>query len=567
MNWSIKISEANFKLSDIGATSCVLTLKSLACDELVISTPKQSFASINQHVELFLDGARKFAGSCCDISASIAGSREIFTYTFKNAWLDLQEMPFLQEWLCVGMSDTEFKPFNVLKSKNLFGLDYEGKRVNSASHIAEIIDYASKNGVSISLGDCEASTQFPSYEIRDLTCEQALLKILKWSPDIVSYFDYTQNPPALNLKKRSLLPEKNPPIGKIKSLNYAPCRDLQVENVNIIYERTHTIDGETYSSFESDTYPSSDNANLKNCLSFTVELSGKRANTLVQKIEAENIDTDSPDWWKSKAPFLNEYEGCIISIDNVKRVSSLPRELISGTVMEWMLKSVERDIITADVSIYKDNSKILTKKITIKLIATDASNQTYSNVSVTQYSEPTPVGVAKNLYESLCDLQYKGSMSLIDESGENYLASKLKMEGKFENAVVYESRLDLFSKNLTLNFGPQKYLQGADFVELYRIPKGRLASANTSRNSAKEIKDAPIELSPANNQTDTQTFNSELNQVEIVSDGEKLNEIILDPKLIEVDNLVMQPRKLAVVYNAKLAYAYVLTTEAFEEEV
>ncbi|MBS1485883.1 MAG: hypothetical protein HP060_03725 [Opitutales bacterium] len=45
-----------------------------------------------------------------------------------------------------------------------------------------------------------------------------------------------------------------------------------------------------------------------------------------------------------------------------------------------MLKSVERDIITADVSIYKDNSKILTKKITIKLIATDASNQTYSNV-------------------------------------------------------------------------------------------------------------------------------------------------------------------------------------------
>ena len=158
-------------------------------------------------------------------------------------------------------------------------------------------------------------------------------------------------------------------------------------------------------------------------------------------------------------------------------------------------------------------------------------------------------------------------MSLIDESGETYLACKLKMEGKFENAVVCESRLDLFSKNLTLNFGPQKYLQGADFVELYRIPKGRLASANTSRNSAKEIKDAPIELSPANNQTDTQTFNSELNQVEIVSDGERLNEIILDPKLIEVDNLVMQPRKLAVVYNAKLAYAYILTTEAFEEEV
>ena len=58
MNWSIKISEATFKLSDIGATSCVLTLKSLACDELIISTPKQSFASINQHVELFLDGAR-----------------------------------------------------------------------------------------------------------------------------------------------------------------------------------------------------------------------------------------------------------------------------------------------------------------------------------------------------------------------------------------------------------------------------------------------------------------------------------------------------------------------------
>lgn len=566
MSYSVKISGEVFSLSQICASGCVLKLKSLACDELAIISPLPQLAALNQEIELFSGSVRKFRGRCSDISAKISGSKSSYVYTFKNAWLDLRELPYLQKWLCVSHSDSAYNPVNVFKARNLFGLDYDGAKLDSASHIAEIIDYAQSKGASLELGSCEATAQFPAYEARDLTCEQALLRILKWSPDVISYFDYAQDTPVLNLKKRSSLPEKSLEGLKLKSLQYAPCRDLQVGSVNIIYERTHTIDGESYSSYETDFYPASAQSDAKNCLSFTVELSGRRANTLVQKIETENIATNSEDWWKSKAPFLKEFEGCDISIDSIKRVSSLPRELVSGTVMEWMLKSVERDIITADISVSKEGSKILTKKVCIKLVATNASSQTYTSVSVSQQSEPTPVGVAKSLYEAMCDLQYKGSLSLIDESGESFAASKIALPGKFGNAAVCESSLNILSKNLTLKFGPQKYLQGDEFAELFRIPKLQNSASSIVRNSAKEIKDAPIELSPGNNQTDTQSFDSEINFLDLIHPGENSTEIVLDPKLIELENLTMQPRKYAVVHNGQLAYAYILSTETFEEE-
>lgn len=566
MSWSIKISGESFSLSEIGASGCVLKLKSLACDELSVTLPTPKLAQLNQELELFSGSKRKFRGRCSDISAKISGNKRSYIYTFKNAWLDLRELPYLQEWLCVYSTDSAYNPSKVFKARNLFGLGYDGTRLNSASHIAEIIDYAQTKGVSLELGACEADVQFPAYEARDLTCEQALLRILRWSPDIVSYFDYSQETPVLNLKKRASLAEKSLDGLKLKSLQYAPCRDLQVGSVNIIYERTHTIDGESYSSCETDFYPPNAQSDAKNCLSFTVELSGRKANTLVQKIETENIEVDSTDWWKSKAPFLKEFEGCEISIASIKRVSSLPRELVSGTVMEWMLKSVERDIITANVSVSKDGSKILTKRVCIKLVATDASSQTYSSVSVSQQSEPTPTGVAKNMYEAMCDLQYKGSLSLIDESGEDFTPSRVTLASKFNNAVVCESNLDILSKNLTLKFGPQKYLQGDEFAELFRIPKLQNPASSTVRNSAKEIKDAPIELSPNNNQTDTQSFDSEINFLDLIHPEKNSTEIVLDPKLIERENLTMQPRKYAVVHNSRLAYAYILSTEPFEEE-
>lgn len=565
MNWFLKISNESLPLNQLNASECSLHLRSLACDELTICSSIPNLVSLNQSAELFFNDTRKFKGKCCDICAKISGSNEKFLYSFKNVWLDLQELPFMQEWSSVGLTDTNFNPFNVLKTKTLFGLNYSGQRIDSASNILEIVNYAKSKNIGLNLGDCQAITQFPSYEARDLTCAQALLRILRWSPDIVSFFDYSQETPILNLKKRSSLTSKSLQNSKIKSIQYSPCRDLQLGSVNIIYEKTHSIDGEYFSSFYTDKYPENPQTDGKNSLSFTIELSGNKNKTLIQKIKTQNIDADSIDWWKSKTPFLNDYEDCTFTIDSVKRVSSLPRELVSGTIMEWMLKSVEEDVISAEISILKNNIKLKTKKVSIKLIATNASTQTYSNLVSSQESEPTPIGVAKNLYDSLSDLQYKGSVKLADIQNEDFFASVISLPNKFENAAVTDSKLDIFSGNLTLNFGPQNYLQASDFIQLYRIPKLRNLSNNTSRNSAKEIKDAPIELSSNNNQTDTFGFDSKINFLDLFNPDDETIKITLDPKLIEIENADMKPRRYAVIHNSELKYAYILSTEPLQE--
>lgn len=567
MSWSLKFVRGEFAIGELDVFSCKLRLRSLASDELTLTSSSPLLASLEEQVQLLFNGQKKFVGKCKAIDAKISGASEIYIYTFKNVWLDLEELPFMQEWSSVEASAQTAASFNLYKTKNLFGMNFSGQKANSAVHIAEIIEYAISKDANIALGDCEAVAQFPNFEAHDLTCAQALLKILHWSPDIVGFFDYSQTMPTLNLKKRSSLPEKSLQNLKIKSLQYSPCRDLLVNGVNIIYEKSHTIDGESYSSYECDKYPTNVDCSGLKCLSFTVELSGERQNTLIQKIETSTIDTSSALWWRQKLAFLNNYSDADFEIENVTRISTLPRELVSGTVTEWMLKSVEEDIVCADISIYKNNVKILTRKVSVKLIATNASSQNYIHTAVYQNAEPRPANLAKNLYDALSVLQYKGSIKIADAQNENLFASKISMANKFQNAIVCDTLLDIFTGNLTANFGPQKYLQGADFAELFRISKSQKSSPYTSRNSAKQIKQAPVELAPSSNTNDTMFEDSQVNVFEVVNPLENGGKIVLDPKLILSENSTMQPRKYAVVENGILKFAYLLSSESFAEEV
>ncbi len=53
------------------------------------------------------------------------------------------------------------------------------------------------------IGTVTPDLDVPIQEVKDITCAEVIKMCLRWSPDAVTYFDYTTSPPTFNCKRRS----------------------------------------------------------------------------------------------------------------------------------------------------------------------------------------------------------------------------------------------------------------------------------------------------------------------------------------------------------------------------
>jgi len=84
--------------------------------------------------------------------------------------------------------------------------------ITTGAQIVEALDWALKPFVDVSLpppfqiGSVTPDLHVPFAEIRDLTCAEVIRMALRWSPDAVTWFDYSTNPPTFHCQTRSALP-------------------------------------------------------------------------------------------------------------------------------------------------------------------------------------------------------------------------------------------------------------------------------------------------------------------------------------------------------------------------
>src|SRR5262249_34743621 len=53
------------------------------------------------------------------------------------------------------------------------------------------------------IGRITPNVDVPIDEVRDITCAEVIHKMLRWSPDAVTYFDYTTTPPTFHCLRRA----------------------------------------------------------------------------------------------------------------------------------------------------------------------------------------------------------------------------------------------------------------------------------------------------------------------------------------------------------------------------
>jgi len=442
-----------------------------------------------------------FKGICTGIARRGSGTSERIEYQISGPWWQLQQVIYRQQFsrYVGGVAATP------TLAKLILGTDEAGARLNSGQVIAAVVNYAlAQLGTAalFQLGTVQPATQMPYEELNALSCADVISRVLRWNPDIVAWFDYATDPtPTLHFTRRTSLTARTYAIGDVtiseNSIN--PRNDLQKDGVVIQYERNDTIDGAEQKTIITDTAGSTSDPTKTLYLFF--DLQGSSISYVNQAVKTATIQASSATWWATRHPKLKGATAITVAnhaqqaVDNEDEGgeddgSEYGRELISGSIAEWMSAKVNAQIITADVTYTPPGGSPRTETLRLQLQGTNATTQTYSSIGSSSPAEPTPTGLAASILASLSTLPYEGSLTLhqAEAGADTHINTRLNITGGRSEwasmaAQVYQTSYDLDTGRTQINFGPAKHLGATDLFQLLRNVRTRQQSSATFRTN------------------------------------------------------------------------------------
>jgi len=242
-----------------GASDLRLSLSSLAPDTLSFSLAGSSgdplaatiFAE-GDRVELTRDGTRIFMGRIMSSPRYGAGSAEGRQVVCQGPWAWLEHIIAEQTWSYAidGTGTTT----TGTRGRIILGQAADGSPVNRSAVITEAVNFARSKGAPITIGTLPDTNSFPWREMVDVTCAEAIKAILRWTPDCISWFDYSGavgSNATLHFRRRADLPTKTISLagtGGVEGLDIQAREDLLLEGVTVRIERTHTYDEKTWNT-------------------------------------------------------------------------------------------------------------------------------------------------------------------------------------------------------------------------------------------------------------------------------------------------------------------------------
>lgn len=477
---------AEFSTWAIDHSSIIRSLASLAPDTLTfrqhIALDDTLTIRVNDTVRVLRDGVGWFYGRVT--RADIVGetNSEHIDLEVQGPWWWLDNLIYQQIWR------TDSGKIDTLKSRLIFGHNLSGTRYTNAQQIARILEYAQDGfSVPITTGTIFTGIKFPYYEMLDITCGDAIRNAVRWTPDAVSYFDYSTSTPTLHILRRAGATTRAYAIGTqpLAACRFTPRHDLKVPGVYLKFERTNTVDGNTYSTVEVQSY----GANAVGTLVMTIQLSGSSESWMYQSVTVQDINTESLAWWTQKFPWLADATGPDgtgnPTFDDGATDNAYTREIIAGACPPWLSTSAAKTTVTAKISYAytgANGSQIvkIDEPISCTVLGTSLLNNTYAQLVAAVAGESVPEDVAEGIYNSLATLQYDGQLVLLeDEITDLTVPSNLINVTSGQTAwatmaaQVQRVIQDLGNGQTTIIVGPAQHLSPQNFIELARLQRNR----------------------------------------------------------------------------------------------
>ena len=552
MNWTIICNGTEKLLGDWGLAHLTRKLASQGIDELTFEAEGMDADSaplFPNHSTLVLwrdrtaNGAGSFSGGTIWFQGLVtqvprAGSpgAEATMYKVVGPWWYLENLVFQQAYenIFLGFAvagDPTTALYGPATSSHLFLNQGDTPaaltKITTGVQIIQALNWALKPFVNANvtppfqIGNITPSLDVPIDEVRDITCAEVIHKMLRWSPDAVTWFDYSTTPPTFNCIRRADMATVNldaSGAGFLKDFNVNARYDLQAPSVQIFYETVSSVNGQESLSLIKDFYPNplpTDPQKQFASLQFTVDLQGISAHTTTAKITVEPIDPTDPDWWLGKHPQFrphdptnpadnnSEYLSFDIDATTIQRSPNPPtdtggnavvdqgytNELTTGQLTGWMSFKAQRITLKVLATVVTRKGEIKNNvPLTYQCLSTNATSGTFTNQIVTALAEPVPVGLAQYIYEAISVLQFEGSLALQEPevSGSLLIGNLFNLTGgalaewTTMAAMVQEISENIDTGQTTVQYGPPRNLSAGELVDLLRVNRARIINSQYS---------------------------------------------------------------------------------------
>ena len=503
MGWSITGPGSSGDFAELGLSALRRRQVSQAVGALSFEQDGDYLAeplfSVGDTIEVFRpDGVRYWYGRVMALRRIGTAAGESIRYEAADPWVWLDRITYQQSWNeAEDPNDPESTLQARLRSRILLGLDPAGAKANTGAIITDVLQYAIDSGAPIQIGTIDPAQDVPIDEQRDLTCAEALRRVLRWHPDVSTWWDFSGTGfPTLHVRRRA-----NGPLTTVSaaaaqavgatgellsSIELTPRHDLVVPEVVIKYEIANQTDSKTWYTTSVDASPAEANGRAFGALVATVELGGQQASYQSQFLEAASINLSAAAWWESKLPYLAGVSGLTISDEAIS--PTVFREVVDGSVPAWLAGTSEPAKATAVLEYsYTDadtGAEIETReKVAVNLTGTSLTTGTYFQLVSFTPAEPIPTGLAEALRAALSELHFQGTVLLgaAELSGALHPGRRLNVSGsraEYANmeALIQAVDEDVESGATTVTLGPPEHLGPQDLVELLRVSRTRVTS-------------------------------------------------------------------------------------------
>lgn len=459
-------------------------------------------------VTIYRNAAPYFTGRVQETPSTNGAASERRMLNLSDAWQDLEEIIYQEPWP-IG-SGTALFPRAIL------GRDSAGALITTGQQISEAVAFAISRGAGLQIGTVDSGMQLWPSEVKNSSCESVISEQLRYHPDWTAWIDHSTFPPTFHARALANLDAVTVDIAgsEVEAFGFSKLTRNVPNGVRVIYESADTIDGEVMRNGYEDT---AGDISGRKVMMATLELEGMQAQFQKSQVETLDLPDDGDDagaraYLKKKFPALAMVPDASWAVANFSKtlvvedpltlpppicskaerlavadVEDLPRELVRGSLAEWMRKKVGRVTLKVDFlvnpAMNEAHRKIFAgfegESKTWTVTATNATTKTYKGISSFTEGEGRPIGLAAAIFSAATADQYEGVVTVAkaEVDATRWHGKKLVIidgiNTLMPGAIIYSGSADIEAGSVVVDFGPPPYLSAGDFLELQRMFKRR----------------------------------------------------------------------------------------------
>lgn len=199
------------------------------------------FFQYRQEITLARDGVTWFIGIVTARERIGDGRSERHAYTISDQWWILENLLFQTQIPIRNGAVQQWQTQAILGIRTDVG--HYGEPLTVGQQVTAIVQYARDRGYNLALGNVAVNDAMVAVEIDRATCAQAIRTCLRYTPDVVSFWQYQPNP-KLSVVRRAGLVAMSRQIDQFaESASITRRDDLIPGSVVLHYKRVSTVDG------------------------------------------------------------------------------------------------------------------------------------------------------------------------------------------------------------------------------------------------------------------------------------------------------------------------------------